>query len=237
MLAVRWGGPGVAPLVPREPLLLAIGLHDAGWPDLDATPHWDPATGQPHTYRTHALSDALEVAERSVARVAAADPYAGWLVSRHFASFHEGDSDPAAAAWLEVQGERREELIGHARQNPDDPAAAPPDPAAREMHLDWLQLLDALSLALCHDWQTWESRPIAPRPGSRGIRWRYDRDGASGTLAVTGRVTPGPFDVSSVAARLPARLLDGTRWRDADALARAWDAGRPVTVEVALGGG
>jgi hypothetical protein len=237
-LARGWGGRSLPPLVPAESVVFAIGNHDAGWPDLDAVPVLDPVHERPHSYRTHPLEDALRVAERSVARVAAADPYAGWLVSRHFASFHEDSDDPRAIAWIADQIGHRAELLARARPHVGREAL---HPHVLEANFDWLQLLDALSLALCHDWETWQSRPMALTYGEATGAYRYARARserpAETRFVVEGRVDPWPFRAEVVEGRVRGRLLAGTTWDDLGVLLEAWQVAPPVTLEVALGPG
>jgi hypothetical protein len=236
-LARAWGGKAVVDLLPAESVLFAIGNHDAGWPELDDGPVYDPQSRAPHSYRTHRLEDALGVAERSVARVGAADPYAGWLVSRHFASFYQDSDDPRAMAWVVEQVGQRAELLSRAR--PRVPRQAL-HPHVLEANFDWLQLFDAISLALCLDWKTWESRSMALLYGEATGKWRYEQvatgtDG--GKLFVHGRVDPWPFASSSVSARVLGRMLAGTEWPDGGALLAAWQVAPLVTLEVALSSG
>ncbi len=224
-------------LLPPDSVVFAAGHHDAGWPELDDHPVYDPDTGAPHTYRTHPLGDALEVAERSVGRVAAADPYAGWMVSRHFASFHADSEDPRALAWVAEQVGRRAELLARAR--PRVPREAL-HPHVLEANFDWLQLLDAISLALCHAWESWESRSMALLYGEAVGTWRYRQAVTGeerGRLIVEGRMDPWPFAASRVTGRVEGRLLGGTRWQDARSLADAWQVAPLVPVEVALTAG
>ena len=233
-LARAWGGGDVPALQPADSVLFAITSHDAGWPDLDERPLHDPEAHAPRTYRTHALEDQLGVAERSVGRVSAADPYAGWLVSRHFASFHDDSDDPRAMAWVTDQVGRRAELLARAR--PRVPREAL-HPHVLEANFDWLQLFDALSLAVCHDWEAWESRSMALLYGEAVGMWRY-RQAATGAnegrYFVVGRLDPWPFDRARVEARVQGRLLAGSAWPDDRALAAAWQVAPLVTVEVAL---
>jgi hypothetical protein len=233
-LARAWGGTMPA-LCPREPVELAIGRHDAGWTELDREPVHDAETGFPHTYRTHATPDALGVAERSVSRVGALDPYAGWLVSRHFVSFHAGSESPAARTWVTAQVGHRAELLGRAWPRVGRDAL---HPHVLEANFDWLQLLDAVSLALCEDWESWESRETCAEYGESTTRFRYRRrKPAADPLRVRGSVEPWPFARESVVAGVPAVLLPPAPWPDADALARDWAIARSERLEVELAAG
>ncbi|MGH7564931.1 MAG: DUF3891 family protein [Gemmatimonadota bacterium] len=226
-LAEHWGGH--APVLrPRDSVLYAIGHHDAGWADLDRRPVFDPATGAPRTYTTHGLDSALLVADRSTRRVGRRDPYAGWLVGRHFLSFHA--RSPGARPWVESHKRRLEELLARVR---DRHEPADMEPAIREANLDWLQLLDAVSLALCQAWPVWDGRPMAADYGGGKARYRY-RTAGSGDLLVEGRLEPWPFAPAGLGDAVPARLLEGRTWADDAGLQWAWDAARAVEVEIVL---
>lgn len=223
------------PLAPGAPVELAILRHDAGWAELDREPAWNPATGLPRTYRTWPVRDALEVAERSVALVGAEDPYAGWLVSRHFASFHVGSEEAAARAWVTAQVGHRAELLSRAWPQVGREAL---HPHVLEANFDWLQLLDALSLSLCEAWDSWEGREMCVEYGERTTTFRYGRRGAIGSpLKVEGGIDPWPFARAEVRGSIPALRLGAGPWTDAGSLARAWEDAQPATVEVALSGG
>lgn len=225
-----WGGAEVPVFNPRNSLLQAIGNHDAGWPDLDDEPVWDPRTGRPHTYLTHGLAESLAVADRSIERVAAVDPYAGWLVSRHFASFHE-TGEREARDWVTAQAARQVDLLDQARSLLPEAVFSP---RVLEANFDWLQLLDAFSLAIVHDWSAWESRPMArDYEGSMGA-YRYRRSKSSAGRTVVGHVEPYPFIPPRLTEQLQVRILPGLHWIGPEALAAAWREGRVVHVEVAL---
>jgi hypothetical protein len=234
-LARAWGGSEVPALLPAESVVFAVGNHDAGWPDLDARPRLDPERRRPHTYRTHPVEEALSVAERSVERVSAADPYAGWLVSRHFASFYDHDDDPRAITWVVEQVGRRAELLSRARPRVGREAL---HPHVLEANFDWLQLLDAVSLSLCSDWHTWESRTMALLYGEATGYYRYDRLSSerreATTWRVEGRVDPWPFAADRWEGRIQARLLEGDAWAEDDELLEAWHSAPSATLEVAL---
>jgi hypothetical protein len=230
-LARAWGG-AMPPLFPREPVELAIARHDAGWTELDAAPVPDPRTGFPHTYRTHPTPEALGVAERSVARVSAADPYAGWLVSRHFASFHAASESLEARTWVTAQVGTRAELLARAWPRVGREAL---HPHVLEANVDWLQLLDAVSLALCEDWESWTSRETCAAYGESTTTFRYRRLESTGDPPrVRGSVEPWPFARGELSLEVPAALLAAGPWPDPESLARAWTGARPARLEVRL---
>jgi hypothetical protein len=229
-LARAWGGAMPA-LAPRGPVELAVARHDAGWEDVDREPAWNLATGLPHTYRTWHGDEALEVAERSVALVGAEDTYAGWLVSRHFASFHAGSEAAATRAWVTAQVGHRAELLSRAWPEVGREAL---HPHVLEANFDWLQLLDALSLALCEAWNEWESRETCAEYGERTTTFRYRTIAADDPLRVEGRVEPWPFAIPEVGGAMAAIRLPPGPWADGEALRRAWRDAPAVAVEMAL---
>ncbi|MBW3660768.1 MAG: DUF3891 family protein [Gemmatimonadetes bacterium] len=230
LLGDHWGSDVFPTWIPGDSVRLAVRRHDAGWPELDAVSTVDPETGRPLDYRTIGLDDRLDVAERSVARIAAIDPYAGWLVSRHFASFMEGSDAPEAIRWVVDQVGRRAGMLARSRARVGRDAL---HPHVLEANLDWLQLLDAVSLALCHDWNAWESRPTALEYGEETGVFRYRRVGSSGA-SIEGALAPWPFVAGRVVGKIPAVALPRATWESAEALGEAWEAAEEVDVEVAL---
>jgi hypothetical protein len=107
-----------------------------------------------------------------------------------------------------------------------------------EANFDWLQLLDALSLALCEDWESWESRETCSGYGEETATFRYRRRKSTGDpLEVRGSVEPWPFDRTEVRGEVAARRLAVGSWSSPEALARAWREARQVALEVALTAG
>ncbi|CAN5849531.1 hypothetical protein BH20GEM1_BH20GEM1_16790 [soil metagenome] len=233
-LARAWGG-AMPPLRPREAVVLAVERHDTGWEAPDRDPALDPDTGLPHTYRSLPLERALAVAERSVVRVGEANPYAGWLVSRHFASFHAGSEAPSARAWVTAQVGHRSELLSRAAPRVGREAL---HPHALEANFDWLQLLDGLSLAACEGWESWTSRETCAVYGEETTTFRYRgaRDGGE-PLRIRGSVEPWPFAPREVRASVPALRLAPGPWGTEETFGSAWRAARPLALEVALSAG
>jgi hypothetical protein len=230
-LAGAWGGE-MPPLRPREPVVLAIERHDAGWDRPDRSPVLDPDTGQPYSYRTCPLEVALAVAERSVTEVGAADPYAGWLVSRHFASFHAGSEAREARAWVVAQVGHRAELLSRAAPRVGHEAL---HPHVLEANFDWLQLLDGVSLAACEGWESWSSRETCAGYGEETRTFDYHGvEAGDEPLRVRARLTPWPFEPAKIRATVPAVRIPAGLWDSQEGLARAWRDARPLALEVAL---
>lgn len=71
---------------PREVLIRAVALHDAGWPLLDDQPEPLPDGRPPHVF-DHDTGYAMPAWRRSVAVARASGPLEALLVSRHFSRF------------------------------------------------------------------------------------------------------------------------------------------------------
>lgn len=233
LLGDHWGGPAVPAWIPADSVRLAVRRHDDGWRERDAAPAVDPGTGRLLDYVAIPLEARLDVAERSVSTVAAVDPYAGWLVSRHFASFLEGADAPEAVAWVVEQVGRRAGMLARARARVGREAL---HPYVLEANLDGLQLLDALSLAGIEGWESWESRPIAVEYGEATGVFAYRRT-AIGPASAEGTLEPWPFAAERVAGVAPGVRLEATAWNSDAALREAWAAAEPVDVEFALAPG
>ncbi len=124
----------------RARLLRAISEHDNGWWEEDAAPRLDPATGGPLDFRAVPDEVRWEVWQRSVDRLAEDDPYVAALVAGHFLRLARtrfvGDE------WDEFERReetRRLELLTTAEIELEEAAADD----------RWLELGDALSLAVC----------------------------------------------------------------------------------------
>ncbi len=112
---------------PRDALLRAVALHDAGWPILDDWP--EPlADGRPPHVLDHPAGATAEAWRRSISIARASGPFEGLLVSRHFSGF--------SAAFAREQADQQAAwAIGI-------------DPAAIAAGLRVLQFCDSLSLLL-----------------------------------------------------------------------------------------
>jgi len=71
---------------PREVLIRAVALHDAGWPLLDDQPEPLPDGRPPHVF-DHDTGYSMPAWRRSVAVARASGPLEALLVSRHFSRF------------------------------------------------------------------------------------------------------------------------------------------------------
>lgn len=197
----------------RDGLLRAVREHDNGWRELDAAPPVDPASGEPHDFRSLPRPLRLELWERGSGRFAAVDPYAALLATEHALALHAARE--AEEGWRDLLPrlrERREELLAACSLSLPELAA----------DYAWLELADRLSLAACAGW----GEPFA----GAGFAGR----------AEPGRLLLSPFPLAGATTlRVPCRRLPRRRWAgDAElgsALAAApWSS---FTVRIEAGDG
>jgi hypothetical protein len=89
-LADAWGAPGVPALDPADRVRTAARMHDVGWRSWESAPALHPSTGRPENFLDVDVSRHLGFYQAAVDEVAAADPYAGMLVSKHAAGIYTG---------------------------------------------------------------------------------------------------------------------------------------------------
>ncbi len=140
-LAAHWGNDRIpASPPPREALILATALHDAGWIPLDEQPLWNPATGQPFSFIDEPLVRKLPHYSAGLDLVEQQDAYAALLCSRHYASFFPPDRQQelgdTAVNFAAAEHDRQERLRNALRQ------------AGRQIELD----REAIDLGLLKLW-------------------------------------------------------------------------------------
>lgn len=227
-LARAWRGPAAeAPGLPFR-VILATGLHDLAWRELDAEPLYDPERRRPYLFDDVPLPRKLAAYRAGLSRMEEISPWAGLLGSLHYASFLDADR---AADFLEAEEERQERLLRRleARRAAagNGETAGPRRPLrARARHdLGWLKFFDGLSVRLClappavddAELPGWADRdaPLEAPDGTRvAVRWEGE-----GTV----RTAPPAFGEGVVLA-LPCRDLPSTAFPDAASLRAAWRA-------------
>jgi hypothetical protein len=104
-LAERIGNPRFAKPEPYASTILGTQMHDCGWPLHDDLPTLN-ANGLPIDVFESTLAIAMKVWPASAERAAAADPYAGLLVSLHVMALSVFLFQPPAPFGSEPQGRR-----------------------------------------------------------------------------------------------------------------------------------
>jgi hypothetical protein len=228
-LAAHFGNARFFRPSPRESLLTAVSLHDSGWTLHDNEPTLNVG-GLPLDVFETPRQIALRVWAASAERAAAADPYAGLLVSLHSLSLsiYATSASVNKTEKFDVQKmheqfavnkfqhreiERQEQIriaLGFNMNVPlkhglAEPHASPEDDRIR-FDFRLLQAMDLVSLCLCcSKLPQGESNDVLKGPGTDPIKLRLRRR-PDGVL----HVDPWPFDVqrlelSTLAKRVPGR--------------------------------
>ncbi len=227
-LARAWVGRGSGAQGHPFRLVLATGLHDLAWRELDAEPRYDAETGRPLPFHAFPLEEKLAAYRSGVSRMEEISPWIGLLGSLHYASFPEGER---ADAFLRSEAERQDRLLrrlearrrspGEGGRESDSPG--PPLRERAEADLAWLKFFDGLSIRLCltpppvpdAELPPWLDRTEAPEApdGSRvATTWEGE---------ATVRVDPPVFG-DGLALEIPFRQLSAASYPDAGTLRAAW---------------
>jgi hypothetical protein len=220
--AAEWGNARFRRPEPRDRVLHGIEAHDDGWALRDARPSIT-REGKPSAFSTELvgkysafeeidLEDYLAVRERAVGSVAAADPYAGLLVSMHTYSLLTEHADrstiapkslPLLDAFLLRQRLHQSQMDGAIAA--DRSLSAEEKSGERIVeHFRLLQACDNLSLLACVGFGS-PSHLLHPLPLS---------DGTATEVRVTPlalrhfRLSPWPFNERELKFFVPARHVD-----------------------------
>ena len=142
------------PIQPLAKTLFAISHHDIGWEELDRSVLWDEKTNCPVSFYEYPLLPKLEAYTRGISKVVANDHYAGFLCSKHYASFFTNETDPACRRFREQELARQNQLREYFTEIEEENIA-------RNFRL--LQYSDQLSLFVCLN-----------EPGENTFPWYQD---------------------------------------------------------------
>lgn len=199
----RWRALGRARR--RASILLAIGEHDNGWREADATPLRDPATGAVLDFVTAPARVRQGVWPRGVARLAATDGWAAALVAQHALTVYDRyRGDPAWTAFFDEMRATRDRLAAEDGDGLD---------ALLEAYA-FVRIGDLLSLIFCNAWDEAHTYD--------GKRMWLEGDVV--------RVTPDPFGGDEVPFTVDARALAQAHYPSEAALSRAWAAAPAVVL-------
>jgi len=194
----------------RAQILLAIGEHDNGWTEPDATPIVDPATGNPVDFVSAPLAIRHGVWPRAVQHLAH-DPWASALVAQHAITVYDRHvSDPQWLSFFVRMASLRDDML---RASGEDPAALAGDYV-------FVRLGDLISLAFCTGWTD----------ALRFADWTVMR---SGTHV---NVSPDPFAGEAVAVEVQARELAQRPYRDSAELQSAFARGKVIVLQGTVSG-
>jgi hypothetical protein len=231
-LALEIGNQQFSSPLPRQPVLDAIAMHDAGWPAHDESPTIN-CHGQPAHALEMPLDIMLPIWANSTDFAAAKHPYGGLLVSLHGLSLsaraHVTATDmPLVFALnkfqhrqIEVQETLRLQL-GMRVDRPLHHGLAKFGTAPEEdlllFDFSLLQLADQLSLNLCFgEAKQPEMANVFPRPGQKAITVRFDFAKSAHFF-----VDPWPFAKDELHVQFPSRRIPARTYSDHADLCRTY---------------
>jgi hypothetical protein len=195
----------------RASILHAIGEHDNGWAEEDASPLVDPATGGVPDFVGAPLNVRHRVWPRAVARLAG-DPWAGALVAQHAITIYERYRPEAAWTPFFAEMERmRHGMLG---------ASGLP---LNELEADYVfvRLGDLVSLTFCTGWTDEQ------RSGAWTVRLSGTRVG----------VTPDAFGGATIPMEIAAREIPNRRYESDAELREALGAANRTMLHGEVGAG
>jgi Protein of unknown function (DUF3891) len=223
--ARHWNNAEFAPPEPLADILVAVARHDDAWGARDGTPRLSPR-GRPDglSHEVLGASDVLATADlgpglaprgAAIETLAAENPYAAILVSRHTVSLL---TDHAAPGGLEAAKRKRlDDFVAAQRARQAELAAAVArlpgragdvEPARLQRAFEFLQACDSLALAAC-----------TRCPKAVTLRHQHPRrNGPPSALDClpldhdTYRVAPYPFDAEPLTFDVPCRRVRGRRF-------------------------
>lgn len=188
----------------RESILLAIGEHDNGWREPDASPSLDPASGRVHDFINAPASLRQGVWPRGVERLSH-DPWAAALVAEHALTVYDRyRNDPVWSEFFKTMATMRDELLTRIGR------------PLQELEHDYpfVRIGDLISLVFCNQWR---------EETYRHWTFRFDRD------VIT--VTPWAFDVRELAFEIDAIELPDRAFATGDELRDAVGAASRVVLK------
>lgn len=200
LFATRWQHRHV----PGPEARFAVAHHDVAWLGLDARPRLRD-DGAPYTFIDHPLGPKYHAYRAGIDLAEDADPYAGWLCSRHYGRFAAMLDDELSVRFVEDEAARRERLWSQ---------VPPALQAQGELDVALLVFCDNLSLFLCLNAPGEDSWPWF-RGGLRfdgepvQLRWRDDRHLELDPFPFDAPlgITLDTYDLGSGASLVPDRAI------------------------------
>lgn len=176
-----WGGRFFFPDPPDE-LLFAISEHDCGWKETDASPSLNPR-GEPEDFTEISPPRQTEIWRRSFEKHAGANPWAAALIALHFNKFNERVLSRKPNKWSLALKDEIENLVKKTLGVSSVSRLC----AQTQKNLKLLRTGDAISLALCHGWETFEVGQVSlEKSGETTVRLQMTGENAFG-------ISPWPF--------------------------------------------
>ena len=254
----RWGNERFTRPAADDALQTAATHHDDGWQELDSQPAFNPDEGRPAHFLELALEQTVGPYARGVDTVYARDPYAGALVSMHWAGLYrtrwglQGGKPVPHPLAAEVVAEQERRWVAALREVWDGRGLRSEFERHTWHAYEVLQALDFLSLALS---LLDTARPDAGDPvampgtlptieqptGARSIPavpLTPSGEHVDVTLRVTAphvvELDPYPFGERRFEVSVPARRLEDRRYPSAEESADAYRRASPEPIMIAL---
>lgn len=200
LFAAHWKSPEDGARL-NDIMILTTELHDYAWVDADRQiKHWRDEE-LPSDFLTYPEEEKLIIYQRGIDQLARMHPYAGLLLSHHYASFTREERAPM---FVQRQQQQRKELIERCHRRGCDTTHILED-------FELLKILDVISLIICvappdtieGSWPEW----LFPSPllERRGITAEW----SGNTLTLD----PYPLD-DVIETVVPYRQLDHATARD-----------------------
>ena len=211
-LASLWPG-----LEPRESVLTAATLHDAGWRSWEAAPRLDPETGRPQNFLRVDIDLHLQFYEAGIAEVTARNRYAGMLVGKHLAGIYRQRYGTQAALRMTRAADAQAKIDEFVARIEERFLALQRELGVSDQEF-WrnyvlLQVFDRLSLWLCR----------GDPAGTGSMRIVLPDDGELAVEPTAGgcSLSPWPFESARAGISVPVRVVPLTGYaNDADCAAR-----------------
>jgi hypothetical protein len=201
----------------RASILHAIGEHDNGWIEPDASPIVDPVSGRILDFISAPVETRRAVWPRAVQRLST-DVWAAALVAQHAIHIYSRYADELEWwPFFEEMARLRRHFATRARDTmPED--ADPLEVLTRDYV--FLRVGDLVSLAFCNGWtDTLHHEEYTITPQASGVT-----------------IAPDPFGGARIPIAIRARQLANRRYRDNDDARHAWFAADDITLDATVAG-
>ncbi|WP_416150640.1 DUF3891 family protein [Salipaludibacillus sp. HK11] len=122
----------------------AVSNHDRSWIPLDRKFMYLPEKDSLASFIDFPLKKKIEAYEAGIEQLLKEDPYAGYLISCHYASFFKDKEDPLSAKFINHERIRQDKILKRIFKQEKKFTRE-----IRDFHFDLLQFCDNLSLYLC----------------------------------------------------------------------------------------
>lgn len=219
-----------------EKVIIACGMHDAGWPMHDYLPTLN-ALQLPLDVFESPREISFPIWTASAEQAARVDPYVGLLVSLHSLAlsalpvempteFHASQMKERFEnnKFQHRQIEMQEKLRTQLGMRTDIPltlglAEMGIDPREDQLIFDfrWLQAMDQISLAVCCTHVPFNHADVHPQPGQQHTSMRFAQQGDDL------HIWPWPFDASEMACTIRGRRMQQKTWDSVESFHAAYN--------------